>query len=492
MQADPKIISKLFKDIVDFDFLEPNQKKSEWATKLDADILRDFAEVEKVLKLNDKKNLYTATEILRKLSGATALPVAQKRALTTAAENISVLKSDDGTELSLYGICHNMAVFGDATQKATGINFLANRLADVQTQIKKYSGFPHYFFADVLEPLILNPDKSGPGKTEAIEVLTNYFANARFSWGTSHASALCLLSRSLEIQTIGRTFLARELKSSFGDVNANKIISAWIASTKQAPDSLQRAMDTNMESMQEAEKIRPGAVKFLNEKFGICDFGRYPVELLVRQVDEYENTKIPYGVIVYPEFDDNGAFYYQENLFQKLFNRLSAKLAIRVAEVGDKLDITRTLHRLDSKYGRDNKISFAILGAHGKKDGMTFGNDHWLEKNALLTQDLRDSRAQKGSYFKKGATLILHSCNTGFKNGIGQELSKVLELKVVAPDRDTHISDIAVEFRKGNPKFRVKFGEKAEAKTYTRGNSAKEKRNADLPRKNLGDRADKF
>lgn len=59
----------------------------------------------------------------------------------------------------------------------------------------------------------------------------------------------------------------------------------------------------NIDSIVDLERLRPGICKTLNQEFGIIFFGRYPVDVLIAQYDERNNTSMPYGAVIFPHSD---------------------------------------------------------------------------------------------------------------------------------------------------------------------------------------------
>lgn len=246
-----------------------------------------------------------------------------------------------------------------------------------------------------------------------------------------------------------------------------KIIPAWRASTNEL--SSYSAIADNLKAIAILEAQQSGICAFLNREYDISDFDRYPTGLLLQQFREYDNTELPYGVIFYPRDDYNGAFYYDRTVLEQLYQQLQGKYLIRIFEVGDKVAIARALRMLERKYGTRQKISFLVIGGHGETDNITFGKGGEA-KFGLFLQDLLDPRilgVQK--YLIEHPALILHSCSTGFKGGIGQELSKRLNATVIAPDQPTSPKSIVVEEQDGKLHFSVEYKKPQSTQSYAGG-----------------------
>lgn len=220
------------------------------------------------------------------------------------------------------------------------------------------------------------------------------------------------------------------------------------------------------------EKQRPGICKALIKEFGVKNFSRYPVEMLIKQYDEKDNPDIPYGIVLYPYSDWSGAFRQNQDTFDSLSKQLKQLgYTARVFEIATKWDAGRALVSCDRKYGQKNKISFAIIGGHGKWSSIYFGeestskdSEEWLRQHDRMNFNLGDllgkgvQRTYK--FFEENPTIMLSSCSTGERDGIGQELSKVGAggTQVIAPDKPTGLDSIDVDKgADGRLHFEVKY-----------------------------------
>lgn len=225
-------------------------------------------------------------------------------------------------------------------------------------------------------------------------------------------------------------------------------------------------------TIHELETERPGICKTLVKEFGIKNFDRYPMKVLIKQYDERNNLDIPYGIVIQPYSDWNGSFSSLRNwdLFEDLSKQLNdTGYTMRIFEAGNNIDLARALVNSNRKYGQKHKIAFAFIGGHGTKDTIRFG-EHALKGEYLREKlDWFDIVMGKGTqrtahkFFEENPTIILRSCSTGAANGIGQELSKIGYggTKVIAPDRSTSINSIKVsQDPDGHLQFGVEYDEK--------------------------------
>ncbi len=223
----------------------------------------------------------------------------------------------------------------------------------------------------------------------------------------------------------------------------------------------------------ESAPLAHGITKRLTDSFGIVEFGRYPESMLFEQDRETGNMDRPYGIILFPKTDWNGAFYNSKGTFAKLESSFDAgpelvPYLLRIFECGSRKDVGRILNDLDTQYGDTHKISFAIIGGHGTKDSIQLGEfrEHSEGKrgnlnNELTPDDLQGSRVHEiGGFFEPGATIILESCSTGQEEGIGQKLSQKFGLKVIAPREPVGLVIITPYIRGADGKlnFTVDYG----------------------------------
>lgn len=173
----------------------------------------------------------------------------------------------------------------------------------------------------------------------------------------------------------------------------------------------------------------------LFREFGIKNFSRYPTELLVRQYDERNDTKKPYGMLMFSTFDHGKAFNSEDDrmVMRSLASQLGEGFAMRFGEAGSRFELVKRLLTTHKRYGN---ISFGLIGAHGADDMFQLGFGG--ERKEISVEDLKGAATEKiGELFEEGATLILESCSTGADRGIAEELSKKLGLKVIAPKEDS-------------------------------------------------------
>jgi hypothetical protein len=178
----------------------------------------------------------------------------------------------------------------------------------------------------------------------------------------------------------------------------------------------------------------------------------------MQQFKEKDVTDKPYGVILFPRTDHNGAFYNDVQKFRDLLEQLKGEFLLRVVECESKIDIARALIKFDKKYnlpgGKGQKISLLIIGGHGTEKSIQFG-DKSDEMHRLVSSDLGGRGLHKtGKFFEDNPTIILESCSTGANRGIAQELSDIFDAKVIAPEVPTTVMSYHASKRRGQERFR--------------------------------------
>lgn len=227
---------------------------------------------------------------------------------------------------------------------------------------------------------------------------------------------------------------------------------------------------TRLSFMEQIETMARGGVQLLHDNYGICEFNRYPLGMLIDQIKKHDEL-IPYGVVIFPKSDHNDAFDRDLDLLFSLYEQMRGEYLVRFFECGNGQDVYRSLSGLNSKYGDENKISFMILGGHGGVNSIQLGDEHVssgsftsIEKD-MITNSSGLSRVR--DYFTPSPQVVLFSCSTGVKGGIAEELSKKLGARVVAPKVPTSPKSIRfIEDIEGQITFDVKYNDGDKAALY--------------------------
>ena len=227
----------------------------------------------------------------------------------------------------------------------------------------------------------------------------------------------------------------------------------------------------DIQIMKELEEQIPGSVQLLQEKYGIKEFHRYPIEVLIAQVQQ-ENEQLPYGLMVLPENDPNGAFSNLKPAILNLYKQLLGRYALKVAESGSKFDLARKFISLNTKYGNENKIGFLFLGGHGldQGKGLMLGEydteiprqENLKKGNAIWNEESESSSVKTISekYLNKDAEIVFLSCSTGIKEGVAEMYSASLERKTTAPIIFVQLSNLQIKVsydENSKPHFKTIF-----------------------------------
>lgn len=226
-----------------------------------------------------------------------------------------------------------------------------------------------------------------------------------------------------------------------------------------------RNLEKNMPKMESLEKERPGIIKALLSDFGIKEFCRYPDEVLINQFDN-KDKDVPYGVVMYTNYDHNQAFDMDEKPIKSVFEETKEhSLNMRVMEFDSRYELIKNLASLNDKYGKVNKISYLLLGAHGSEDSFAVSYMRGVSKKDLGGDGIQRMK----EFFVEQPEIIMASCSTGAENGIGQKISETYDATVHAPNTPTNVQSIHVTFTEDNkPHFAVKYRDDVLRK-YDRG-----------------------
>lgn len=254
-----------------------------------------------------------------------------------------------------------------------------------------------------------------------------------------------------------------------GKKSYTHMIEAW----KLAGPNLRKIVKDNITTILHIEQQEPGAVATLYNDFGICNFGRYPETMLLAQVRQKENVSQPYGILLYPQSDENGAFFGQKKIFEKMFQGIQGIYGIRIVEAKSVQEIARLLISLDTKYGAQEKISFALIGGHGSTKSIVFGDDEIsgkLRVEDLLAASAKKERGEKSGivrtqkFFMEHPFIALISCHGGKEGAAAQHLSSIYDATVLGPSDATWIKNITIQKENDKPVINVEYMKKNEMK----------------------------
>ncbi len=364
----------------------------------------------------------------------------------------------------------HLATKGSDSQKKMGAYFLSRHLGVIEEEgkdPKRYFNFRRYVDSimkygweggqEKIAEMVLRVADECKGKDHLHFLISSMYESKNEKWA----------EKAMEL-------IEGELTAA--GLPTKELLKDWHRSTKK--ERLPDVVGNNLRAIRAIERKKQGSCKFLHDEFGISDFDRYPTEMLLRQIEEFDSRRNPYGLIIFPRDDHNGSFYLDKSILEDLYDQLDGEFSLRVCECETKRDIARVLIKLNKRYnppdGIGHKISLLILGGHGEKNNINFGGyeDRSDPSRSLSASDLMGRGVKKTSqFFEDNPTIILSSCSTGTEGGIGQELSEKFKAKVLAPKKPTGLLGIYASKRRGqnNFRFNVAYTDSDSKKLYKSG-----------------------
>jgi len=287
--------------------------------------------------------------------------------------------------------------------------------------------------------------------------LEEFLKSPTFEENLAHAIQNCMFARKTDEIQYGEALL-REAIEKYG-LDYYKLHDAWW-SHRHSSGFPEPSIFTNIVRIHEIEAQKEGTAQLLFKEYGIRNFERYPAELLLAQAEAHKDGTKPYGIILNPENDWNGAFSNDSQIWAVINSQLKHYgYFLRVVESESKQEIARRLISLDKWYGKSHKISFAFIGGHGTENSIKFGGE--APRNSISIDDLAGHGVKKtNKFFELNPTIVLVSCSTGAERGIGQKLSEMLNAKVIAPKAPTALRRANVFLEKDQLVFEVSYGNK--------------------------------
>jgi len=387
----------------------------------------------------------------------------------------SIKGENKNNDLITMGLFKNLVDYGDEAQAEIGVELLQRHWMLLKKNLddEKDREFGFFGFEDIELYQVLMDRGEETVKVnlkESIEDLLNVDYKSRIM-ASRMISVLSVSAWQGENQ--GVAMVKREIEKI--GLDPEETYKYWIESCGELNMEKTRTVaemsvtQGNLETMFFLEEELPGSCKFLKEKYNITNFGRYPKEVLIKQCRENNDKDNPFGILIYAKADHSGAFSFREKqLIEQLDEdiNLNKKVNLRIFEAGSKWDLARILIKCKKWYGEKQKISFALLGAHGSDDSITLGFARTVEDWNSFTHFIFKGEIEKikslnrvGDFFEKNAQIILASCSTGKENGIGQKISEALgtDVEVVAPDRESSVNSIKVDTTETVPKFKTEY-----------------------------------
>ncbi len=265
----------------------------------------------------------------------------------------------------------------------------------------------------------------------------------------------------------GGEALASSLLSAYG-LAPEEYLKYW--KSPDAPKYFNPA-EFNTKALVHLEERMPGGMKRLTESAGIRHPGRYPIELLEKQLKTKKGANLKYGGTISGLDDGNGAFVGPKRI-EDLYEQARAQgLELRVAEAGSRLEVAKRLDEMVLQNG--GKMSFLGIRGHGSPKGTTMaaGPDGLIDADFLGVPSDPENPDRSSLLLLDGAPIYFESCSTGAEDGIAQDLSEITPSprRVTGPDIPTSIEELAlVKGADGKFSFNIKYAA-GQAKTYYRG-----------------------
>jgi hypothetical protein len=266
--------------------------------------------------------------------------------------------------------------------------------------------------------------------------------------------------------------LVRKALKHYG-IDYDKVLeSAWRVGAGERAHSdyqFEQYIRGNLTIIRKLEAAQRGSTALLLNEYGIRNFMRYPINVLIDQAKEHGNTTSPYGAMIYAVNSHNLAFDQNSsamgNTVQTLHQQLKERdHLLRIYECDSGVQVLRAL--LQARWRFKQPMSFAVAVAHGQFDSMSFkspdGTNNSIYKSDVYRRLINSKMYQRGRIGKGApmdgsappatplwqmdATGALNSCLTGQERGIGDAVSKMLDLPLTAQTTSTNIKRIDTRF----------------------------------------------
>lgn len=239
-----------------------------------------------------------------------------------------------------------------------------------------------------------------------------------------------------ELSKLGIHKLGQLVSAEFGISEGESFVARW------QEEEIFTIID--LHRMRDLEAEREGGVALLHKYYGIAEFRRYPIEMLIDQVDQH-GKDVPYGLMVFPAEDHNGIFDSHLQDLSKIYEETKGKHLTRIFEADSLTDFARGIVQLRKL---SHKAEYLLLGAHGWPDGMGFGKDA-LTKTTI--KDKAEVFDQVRELLAEETRVVLSSCSTGASEGFAQALSEALQREVLAPVIDSINPSLNLTYKNGHP-----------------------------------------
>ncbi|MCB9801365.1 MAG: hypothetical protein H6773_04225 [Pseudomonadales bacterium] len=127
------------------------------------------------------------------------------------------------------------------------------------------------------------------------------------------------------------------------------------------------------------EQYGPEVLEKIHSNYGVCHFGRYPIEVFHRFLNR--DPAAPTVTLIYPYADRAGVFYEDEETFAELLGA-SQKLNFNIIEAGNGIDVYLRMKLLKSEYP-ETDLDVVLVGGHGETDLLELGTQDMGESSVI-------------------------------------------------------------------------------------------------------------
>jgi hypothetical protein len=319
-------------------------------------------------------------------------------------------------------------------------DFSLGKLKEVEGIVAHTSDSNLYIALTCYDAMLHSPDLTSSGVQRGVEILNRIGVEPK-SANWEDAAFLA--------EATYREISPSELQNALWRIPEDvrqRLLNEWTAAHDpklQRPYAELREMVLNVGPLARTESQSPGIAAKLCRENGISHFGRWSAQMLESQLLPRDESK-PLAVVLYPQADNNGAFYHDAAKIDALREHYD----VRVIEAGSKREAVGRLNRIAREYGGADGISALVLGGHGTEGMVQLGGK---EGEFIRVGDLVGAPGmQRWFAHDAGGNLdvdvIFVSCSTGKEGGIVEQASQAYPgVRMKGPKVPTHLKEITFE-----------------------------------------------
>lgn len=239
---------------------------------------------------------------------------------------------------------------------------------------------------------------------------------------------------------------------------AQQLMNAWDDSVgKERSDhkTSEPVYFENFAAIFKLEKHYFGITQFLIEQYGILNFARYPLEILIEQFEQHNQKDKPYGVFVTARYDHNKATFSIKDETKYAYEQAKKHgYGFKIFEAENVDDI---LGAINSAHQNNGKLSYLFIVAHGHTDTINLGINEGAELSIAGIAEKASEFNQTRNSFTEDAIITLISCSTGEAGGVAQILSEVIrDIDIHSPDYIVFLKKKGIHISKSHGKIQIK------------------------------------